>query len=310
MSRPGQTYVLLGRPVAHSLSPHFQSAGLRAIGAAESVYLARDVSLAGVRQARDELRGGMIHGANITLPYKVHASTLADRLSSVAEAVGASNTWYRDAGGLIVATNTDVAGVLASLDVFGSVRGRRQAIVLGAGGAARAAIVALTQRYTRVVIMNRTGRKALTLAADLVGRAACGAGVVSVDRWPDGSRLDRERMELLMSETDLVVQATSIGVGGAQEKTPWGRFAWHALPVGACTLDLVYGVKETEFCARSRSHGLDTLDGATMLLHQGAASFSLWTGVQAPIDVMRDALAVALGRRPESIGSRGGSLPA
>ena len=202
-------------------------------------------------------------GVNVTIPHKRAALALADEATETARAVGAANTLtFRD--GAVHADNTDVSGLR---DVLGDVAGRT-ALVLGAGGAGRAAVHALVQAGARdVMVWNRTAERARELAAELGARA--------VER-PDPA--------------DVVVNCTSVGLTRSED-------AFKALPLHADTfvagshvVDMVYSDGDTAFLAAARNCGADVIDGLEILVAQGAASFERWTGRTAPRDVMRGAV--------------------
>ena len=197
-------------------------------------------------------------GANVTIPHKEAALALATEETDTARQIGAANT-LTFADGRIAADNTDAPGLLAAL------RGPppRTALVLGAGGSARAAVWALTQAGTDVAIHNRTPERAVALAQELGARAT-------------------ETQE----RADLLVNCTAVGLEDP-DASPVVRIAW---PV---VVDLVYGDRETALIRAARDAGAVTLDGLEILVRQGALSFSRWTGMPAPLDVMRAAARAA-----------------
>ena len=197
-------------------------------------------------------------GANVTIPHKEAALALATEETDTARQIGAANT-LTFADGRIAADNTDAPGLLAAL----SGPPPRTALVLGAGGSARAAVWALTQAGTDVAIHNRTPERAVGLAQELGARAT-------------------ETLE----PADLLVNCTAIGLEDP-DTSPVDRIAW---PV---VVDLVYGDRETALIRAARDAGAVTLDGLEILVRQGALSFSRWTGTPAPLDVMRAAARAA-----------------
>jgi shikimate dehydrogenase len=210
-------------------------------------------------------------GANVTVPHKLAALEIADRASGGARAIGAANTLsFSDDG--IAAENTDATGFLDSLP--GAPAGKR-ALVLGAGGSARAVVWALTTSGVEVSIWNRTAERAQRLAEEL------GASVVEA-----GDELDA-------GDYDLLVNATTVGMGSEAEAS--GRGAGD-LPIAADSLsetelvvDLAYGIAETELIRAARARGTAVVDGLEVLVRQGAASLRIWTGREPPIETMRRA---------------------
>jgi len=202
-------------------------------------------------------------GANVTIPHKEAALALADEADDVARAIGAANTLVFADGGAIRAANTDAPGLIAALPF--SPR-ERTALVLGAGGSARAAAWALNAAgAAEVRVWNRTPQRAQALAAQL--------GVAAVDR---------------VEPADLLVNCTAAGLAD-----PTATFK--QLPLRAddlegfqCIVDLVYGKRETVLIAAGRRRGRLVVDGLEVLVSQGALSFELWTGIPAPIEAMRD----------------------
>ena len=205
------------------------------------------------------LPGSGYAGVNVTIPHKEAALELADQTSDSARAIGAANT-LTFADGSIRADNTDAGGLLAALDE--DPRGMA-ALVLGAGGAGRAAAWALREAGAEVTVWNRTPERARQLAEEL--------GVQNAEA---------------PTHADLVVNATSVGLapGDAIEDLP---LAWIDPP--AVAVELVYGDHETPFQAWAETGGARLVDGLEVLVRQGALSFELWTGREAPVDVMRNA---------------------
>ena len=206
-------------------------------------------------------RSGFV-GANVTVPHKELALHLADEATETAAAVGAANTLSFRPDGTMAAENTDVGGLLAALPV--PVDGRR-VLVLGAGGSARAAVYALVQAgASEVSVLNRTHARAVDLAGALDARAVESA-----------------------EAADVLVNCTSVGLGDAE-----------AMPVDAealdqvgAVVDLVYRPGGTALVRAARERGLPAVDGLEILVQQGARSFAIWTGREAPLDAMRAAVA-------------------
>lgn len=264
---------LLGDPVAHSLSPRFQNAAIRAAGI-DAIYVALRCDAAAVPGL---LRGIAAAGGagNITIPHKAAAVTLLDVATPAVERTGACNTFWTEGGG-IHGDNTDVDGFAAACrGLIGAPAGAR-VLVLGAGGAARAAVVALLDaRADAIHVLNRSPARAAALTAALDPR---GRKVVALDT---GAPLHREGY-------DLVVNATSLGLHD-DDPLPLDL----ALParVGAA-LDLVYHHRPggTRWTAEAARLDIPAADGTEMLLLQGAAAFQRWFEREPPLAVMREAL--------------------
>lgn len=277
------TIALIGHPVSHSISPPMQQAALDALGI-DAQYEAWDTPALDLPIAIERLRSGSVLGANVTVPHKVEAMRLVDRPDAVAERVGAINTITNDRGRLL-ATNTDVAGVLRALgDADIEVRDAT-VLLVGAGGAARAVVVAMRQAgAARLFVANRTLERADAL------RPLAGSDL-SLDSVPFD--VDGEALSAAAARSSIVVNATSIGMrhGPAPRSSPLpGRL----LHEGQAVFDLVYTPRETALLAAAEAAGARPVGGLAMLVHQGAESLRHWTGAEPPLDVMYSAAARAL----------------
>jgi shikimate dehydrogenase len=262
---------VIGSPIAHSLSPLLHRAAFDALGLPWR-SLAFDVPAGEAGDALDGVRAAGLAGISVTMPHKADVAALVDECSPVAQRLGAVNCVVnRD--GVLYGTNTDGAGFVASLGRGAgvSVEGLR-CLVIGAGGAARAVVLALAEAgATTVGVMNRTASRAEE-AALLAG----GAGqVVQVG--------DDEAV----AQAELVVNATPLGMadGGADDDGTW-LVAPSLLHAGQVVADLVYVPRPTRWLAAAAESGATTLDGLGMLVHQAAAQIELWTGQSAPVDAM------------------------
>lgn len=284
-----RTIALLGHPVAHSLSPAFQQAALDALGI-DARYEAWDTAPEDLAIAIERLRSGDLLGANVTVPHKVEAMRLVDRPDPLAERVGAINTIV-NRGGILEATNTDVAGVLRTLETAGVALAGTRVALIGAGGAARAAVVALRQAHAaRVTVVNRTPER----AAGLAELAAEGFDL----RYAPLDPADATFASTLRT-ADIVINATSVGMahGPAQDASPIPAKAFRP---GQVAFDLVYVPERTVFLRDAEAAGALPVGGLGMLIHQGAEAFRRWTGVDAPVDVMFEAARAALAERARS----------
>lgn len=251
--------LLLGDPVEHSRSPAIHTAALAAVGI-EGTYEARRVDRAGMASAVDEVRYGRIDGANVTMPHKEAAFALADRVSEAALRAGAVNTLIRR-DGMAEGENTDIAALVRVWDEAG-LSATAPVLILGSGGAAAGAMVALAEH--RILVSARSPER----AAELLDRTRIEGDVVEWGNAVQGA---------------IVVNATPLGM----EAEP--------LPVGVVEradglVDLPYGIQRTPAVVAAVALGLPYVDGSQVLLAQAAASFELWTGVPAPLEAMREAL--------------------
>jgi shikimate dehydrogenase len=251
--------VLLGDPVDHSRSPAIQRAALEAAGI-EGSYEARRVDAAGMVVAVDEIRYGRLDGANVTMPHKQLAFELADRVAEEALRSGAVNTLVRH-GGEVWGHNTDVDGIRAVWIEMGPPDGA-PVLILGSGGAAAGAIVALAEHAIMV-----SGRRP-EAAADLLARTRVDGTIVP---WGTGV------------EGAVVVNATPLGMKG--EPIPA-----EVIDGALGFVDLAYGPDEAPSVSLARMLDIPVADGRDMLLAQAAVSFEIWTGLKAPVNVMRSAI--------------------
>ena len=255
---------VLGWPVRHSRSPAMHEAGYAALGLDDWRYQLLPVPPELFDETVRGLPGAGFVGANVTIPHKEAALALADEATGSARAIGAANTLTFLPGGRIHADNTDAPGLIDALpfDPAGAT-----AVVLGAGGSARAIVWALVQAGADVLVWNRTRERAERLCAEIGGRV--------VERPP--------------VRADLLVNTTSVGL-------QWSEDPFKALPLDAdalhgypCLVDLVYGSRPTALTSAAHDAGATVVDGLEILVRQGARSFERWTGRPAPLDVLRAA---------------------
>jgi shikimate dehydrogenase len=269
-----QIATILGYPLKHSLSPVFQQAAFDHCGL-EVRYEAWEVPPEGLAGTVSRLKSTKVLGANVTVPHKVAVMPLLDSVEDTALGIGAVNTVMNWEGEL-VGHNTDVAGFLRGLREEGGFDPKgKNALLLGAGGAARAVAFGLLQAgASRLVIVNRGAERAQQLAQELVNRFGD-----RVEAHPWGEKADS------MKWCQLAVNATTLGMlhSPAEAETP---IAAGDIPEGALIYDLVYNPLETPLLREARRAGAGVVGGLTMLIYQGAAAFEMWTGRPAPVDIM------------------------
>lgn len=274
---------LIGDPVAHSLSPAMHDAAF-AYYSLPDRYQLWHTPAATLAQRVELLRAEGMRGANATLPHKSAVMALLDAYDDVAAAVGAFNTLVRQPDGQIHGQNTDVPGFLDALAVTGFVPHGHTAVLLGAGGAARAVAYGLvTAGVTSLVVVNRTLERAEQLLADMLATS-------TADPYLRALMPDDPELESLLAETDVVINATSVGLHGAELPLAPSLLTKHMLVV-----DLIY--RTTPLLQAAAERGAHTQDGLEMLVQQGALSFAAWTGYEPPVDVMRAAVQHALKER-------------
>ncbi len=267
---------VIGFPVEHSLSPIMHNAAFAALGMRDWQYDAMsippDILRLGLREPKNH---GYI-GINVTVPHK-EAIMEYVRPDEKARAIGAVNTVdFRNN----VGTNTDADGLINDLRANQvAIRGQR-VLVLGAGGAARAAVYGLLREGASVVIVNRTKSRADKLVAQLRASARVkGAAVMTLDQAADWGM-------------SLIVNCTSVGLHPHIEQSPWIHGV--PFPEGLTVYDMVYRPANTALMQQCIAHGGRAIGGLGMLARQGAIAFELWTGVEPPIDLMVRALQEAL----------------
>jgi shikimate dehydrogenase len=267
--------VLIGHPVAHSLSGAMQQAAFDTLGI-DATYELWDRAPIALTEAIAQLRTDDFLGANVTIPHKERVVPQVDRLTEEAHATGAVNTLTKE-GRKLVGHNTDVPGFKTALDqLVGRQKMPRNAIVLGAGGGARAVVYGLIREgFQRVIVFNRHLHRAESLVKHF-GRTAAHMDLRAMP-WHESI------IESELAKTKLLVNATSIGLTADETPVPA-----EILSAELLVLDLIYA--KTRLLRDAASAGAATADGETMLLHQGAAAFTLWTGQPAPLDVMAAAL--------------------
>lgn len=267
---------VIGYPVKHSLSPAMQNAAFHALKL-NWVYLAFEVPPERLREAVSGMKGLGIRGLNATIPHKEALLPVLDDLTEAARQIGAVNTLFWDEDRL-VGDNTDAEGFLCALQEAGFEPQNARALVVGAGGSARAIVYALKQAGAAIHLCNRSLDKARPLGDTF--------GIDSI--YP----LELERLRPILSTIDLVVNCTSLGMEPDTGSLP--PIPLEALPSHAWVNDLVYRPPRTRFLQYAESLGLNVLGGLDMLLYQGAAAFTRWTGETAPLDTMKQALVSAL----------------
>lgn len=270
--------VLIGHPVAHSLSGAMHQAAFDALGIS-ATYELWDRAPTELPDAIAQLRTDKFLGANVTIPHKEKVVPLVDRLTEDAQATGAVNTITRE-GKRLIGHNTDVPGFKVALDMLvGKRKMPRQAVVLGAGGGARAVVHGLiTEGFLRVVVFNRH----LHRAEALVKHFARGAAHMELKAMPWHESI----IEAELAKTKVLINATSIGLLNDLSPLPA-----EILPPELLVLDLLY--QRTRLLRDAEAAECTTMDGELMLLHQGAAAFTLWTGQPAPLALMQEKLAEA-----------------
>ena len=270
---------IFGWPVAHSKSPQMHESAASALGI-ELRYERFEVTPDDLADAVRRKHEAGIDGYNLTVPHKEAIMALIDEVAPAARAIGAVNTVAR-VDGRYIGHNTDAPGLVRSLEEAGVQVGDARVVVVGAGGAARAAVVGLANAgASEVTVLSRRPEQGEALVRSLGAHVECAldAAPLSEASWS-------------FETATLLVQATSATL----ESNP-GAVAFAAalpideLPAEAAVVDMVYKPVKTSVLTRAEERGLSIVDGLGMLLHQGAIAFEMWTGFEPPLDVMRSAL--------------------
>jgi shikimate dehydrogenase len=269
---------LIGYPVGHSRSPAMQQAAFDALGI-PAHYVLWETPPETLAERIASLRAPEVLGANVTIPHKTAVVPLLDALApSALQAGGAVNTIVRGADGRLTGHNTDVTGVLRVLDSHGAGGAGQSALVLGAGGAARAAWAAAHERRMTLRVAARHPSAAREALSAL--------GLSSAETIP----LDApDELAKALATSSILINATSVGMGDPLASPLSAELLAH-LPPTALVFDMVYAPPVTALLRMAQARGLLVVRGLEMLLEQGAAAFELWTGSPAPIAVMRAAL--------------------
>jgi shikimate dehydrogenase len=291
---------LVGFPVDHSLSPQLHRAAMDALNLAGEYNLYPVLPLPGgsvqLEGLMERLRQGELCGLNVTIPHKQNVVPYLDRLSPAAQAIGAVNTIYVREG-VLVGENTDAAGFAADLERFLRIAHSQidlyggktnQALVLGAGGAARAVVYALLQSGWQVRIAARRHEQARQLV-QTIRQSFAGGQQVSIGSEEGWELFDlNSQIPHLQTKIDLVVNTTPVGMWPDLEGNPWPQGL--DFPKGAVVYDLVYNPARTVLVKAAQAAGLPATTGLGMLVEQAAMAFECWTGLAAPKEVMYQAV--------------------
>ncbi len=271
---------LIGDPVEHSLSPILHNTAFQLLGL-NYVYLCLRVRSVALGPAIEGVKSLGLLGFNVTIPHKVAVMTYLDEIDPLAKDIGAVNTVVNRSGRLI-GYNTDGLGGLRALEEAGVTLTGKKVVLLGAGGAARALSFSIAPLADRLVILNRTKAKAVTLASNLQKR---------FDKKILSGTLTRDTLLTEMLDADVLINSTSVGMHPKHEECVVDEDLLHSR---VTVFDAVYNPIETRLLREAKSVGAKTVGGLSMLVHQGALAFKIWTGVTPPIKVMSRAVEKAL----------------
>ena len=277
---------LIGYPVSHSISPPMHNAGFAELGL-DWAYIPLPVPTepkSRVSEAVHGLRALGLRGCNVTVPHKQKVIPYIERLSTAVEAIGSVNTIRIEEDGTLFGDNTDAPGFIRDLGGNNVVLPGMNALVLGAGGSARAVVFGLADAgCASITILNRTRAKANTLAATMQRyfpqcKIRSGSAPNDIAQYASGA--------------NIIINSTSLGMTPNVDTTPWDEAI--AFRPDQVAYDLVYNPAQTRFLKKASDDGAKTINGLGMLVWQGAISFEIWTGQDAPVEVMFEAVKEAM----------------
>jgi shikimate dehydrogenase len=283
MNITGKTKIccLIGSPVEHSLSPIMHNAAFKALSL-DYAYVAFNVRESQLKNAIYGIKALGIHGVNVTTPHKTTVIKFLDKLDESAAEVNAVNT-ILNVDSKLIGYNTDGIGAIKALKEHGVLLKDKKVILLGAGGAARAIAFSLIKNECKLVIFNRTFSKAKKLVEELRKKNK----KIEVSCY----RLSEENLKKELKDANVLINATLIGMRPKENESLVKK---EFLNPSLYVFDIVYDALETKLLKDARSIGANVINGLEMLIHQGAASFKIWTGKDAPIEVMRNAIRLKL----------------
>jgi shikimate dehydrogenase len=277
MDISGKTRVcgVIGDPIEHTLSPDIHNAAFNHLKL-DFVFLAFRVKAADLENAVRGMRGLGINGLNVTMPHKSTVISFLDEVDSTVKFLGSANT-ILNKNGKLSGFNTDGVGALKAIRENGTEVSEKKVLLLGAGGAAKAIAFALAEKAGELAILNRAAEKAVVLA-DALNRVF-GKKIV-------GNALSPSAVQKNLQDADILVNATSIGMHPSINQS---LVAPQWLRSDLTVMDIVYNPVETKLARDAKAAGAKVISGVEMLIYQGAASFEIWSGCSAPIEVMRKA---------------------
>jgi shikimate dehydrogenase len=273
---------VIGDPIEHSLSPLMHNAAIAALGV-DYVYLPIPVKIADLSTAIAGFKAISLSGFSVTIPHKQTILSFLSEVSDVAKIVGAVNTVWRTEDGWH-GTNTDVAGFIAPLQEYYRNWSQITPLILGYGGAARAVVVGLSQLgCTEINLVGRDLQKLNQFQQSWLNVPI----KINVHPW--------EELPDFLPQSELIVNATPIGMYPNVEQCPIEEAVMETLPEGAIAYDLIYTPNPTQFLKLAKQRKAIAIDGLEMLVQQGVAAFKIWVGEDPPVDIMRQVLQQHLG---------------
>ena len=279
-----KNFGIMGYPVGHSLSPQMYKAAFEAAGLINYNYIPLEVQTGKLFMAVEALKGLNFRGVNVTIPHKTNIMKFLDAIDSDALVIGAVNTVVND-GGMLTGYNTDVAGFLSALAEANFLPEDCHAVILGAGGGARAILWGLCKKRAEFITIGaRNPQKANALANDFLSY-----GQVEAFDWHS------DEFKEMLQTADILINTTPLGMFPNMDDMP--PVDLKLLPEGALVYDIIYNPAETKLLRTAREMGFPTLNGLSMLLLQGQESYRLYTGQIPDIKVMEATLKKILSRK-------------
>ncbi|HEX74936.1 MAG TPA: shikimate dehydrogenase [Dehalococcoidia bacterium] len=275
---------VIGDPVEHTMSPVIHNAAFENMGV-DYFYVPFRVKKDQLAKAIEGVRALNIRGLNVTIPHKVAVIPLLDGLDPLAEKIDAVNTIVNDEG-ILTGYNTDATGFLQALLERGIKPERKNIVILGAGGASRAISFILAEKGSNLVILNRLLE--LDWAEELATRLSH-----IFTKEVEALELNEENLTVVLEQADILVNATSVGMAPNIDET---IIPFNLLKPGLVVFDVVYNPIKTRLLREAKQAGAKTISGIDMLVWQGALAFEKWTGLKAPIELMREKVIKVLQR--------------
>jgi len=274
---------VIGHPIEHSMSPIMHNAALKDLSL-DYVYVAFNIPPNDLKRAVLGFKMFSIKGINVTIPYKENIIPYLDEIDPLAEKIGAVNT-IKNEGKYLIGKNTDASGAKkALLDAGCEITGKK-ALILGAGGAAKAVSFAISEDLDALYIANRTEKRAIKLAKDLTNKTAIKA---------IGKNMSINTLKNLLDEVDILINTTPLGMYPAIEESPISEEMLHN---DLFVFDIVYNPLETKLLKEASKIGCKTLSGLDMFVNQGALAFEWWTGKKPNLNLMKEKVVEFLGKK-------------
>ena len=274
---------VIGHPIEHSMSPVMHNAALNDLSL-DYIYLAYDISPSDLKKAILGFKKSNVKGINVTIPHKEAIISYLDELDPLSKQIGAVNT-IKNEGGVLLGRNTDALGAKqALLDAGFKIKGKK-ALILGAGGAARAISFALSEEIDEIFIVNRTEERAIKLTKELQEKAKIKA---------TGKEMSEKTLRTLMGSVDILINTTPIGMYPKIDISPIPK---DLLNENLFIFDIIYNPLQTRLLKDAKEAGYKVLNGLNMFINQGALAFEWWTGKKPNVNLMKDKIIEQLGNK-------------